>query len=101
MRKSKFYYISNISLYRISPRQLAYFLQLPVRIIYTLRNNRLRHGNAPEVINDLRTMPDFDFLCRYGMRKHEIQKGRKGNFVFCETKEVVTPVLLNDEGQKS
>lgn len=78
-RKSKYAYIDNVSLYRIRPRVLALCLQIPVRTVYTLRNNRLRHGKAPEVIRDLLTMTDFDFLCRYGMRKHEIQKGRKGN----------------------
>lgn len=78
-RKSKYAYIDNISLYRIRPRVLALCLQLPVRTVYTLRNHRLRSGKAPEVLHDLRTMTDFDFLCRYGMRKYEMQKGRKND----------------------
>lgn len=75
-KKSKYAYIDNISLYRIRPRVLALCLQLPIRTVYALRNNRLRHGNAPEVIKDLRTMTDFKFLCTYGMRKHEFKKTR-------------------------
>lgn len=75
-RKSKYDYIDNVSLYKLRPRVLALCLQIPVRTVYTLRNNRLRHGKAPEVINDLRTMTDFEFLCRYGMRKVQFRKVR-------------------------
>lgn len=74
MRASKYDYIDNVSLYRLRPIQLAQCLGLPVRTIYTLRNNRLRHGKAPEVIHDLLTMTDTAFLMRYGMRKRAIRK---------------------------
>lgn len=74
-RASKYDYIDNVSLYRLRPTMLAQCLQIPVRTVYTLRNNRLRHGKANEVIRDLLTMTDFDFLCRYGMRKRAMRKG--------------------------
>jgi hypothetical protein len=79
IRKSKYAYIDNVSLFRMRPMTLAWCLQIPIRTVYTLRNNRLRHGKVPEVMHDLLTMTDFDFLCRYGMRKHEIRKERKNN----------------------
>lgn len=74
-RASKYDYIDNVSLYRMRPINLAQCLQIPVRTVYALRQNRLRHGKANEVICDLLTMTDFDFLCRYGMRKRAMRRG--------------------------
>lgn len=74
MRASKYDYIDNVSLYRLRPIQLAQCLGLPVRTIHTLRNNRLRHGKANEVIRDLINMEDTAFLMRYGVRKRAMRK---------------------------
>jgi hypothetical protein len=79
MRKSKYSYIDNVSLFCLRPKLLALCLQIPVRTIYTLRNNRLRHGNAPEVLRDLHTLTPMQFLKRYGMKKHEMRKGWNAN----------------------
>jgi hypothetical protein len=73
-RVSKYDYIHNVSLYRLRPIQLAQCLGLPVRTVYALRNNRLRHGKANEVIRDLLTMTDTAFLMRYRMRKRAMRK---------------------------
>lgn len=74
MSASKYDYIDNVSLYRLRPIQLAQCLGLPVRTVYALRNNRLRHGKANEVMHDLLTMTDTAFLMRYGMRKRAMRK---------------------------
>jgi hypothetical protein len=73
MRKSKYDYIDNISLYRIQPRLLAQCLGFPIRTVYTLRNNRLRHGKANEVIRDLISMSDAAFLACYHVRKRAMR----------------------------
>ena len=78
-RVSKYDYIHNVSLYRLQPIQLAQCLGLPVRIIYTLRQNRLRHGKANEVIRDLINMEDMAFLMRYGMRKRTMRRNWERN----------------------
>jgi hypothetical protein len=48
--------------------------QISRRTVYTLRQNRLRHGKASEVIRDLLTMTDTAFLERYKMRKRAMRK---------------------------
>ncbi len=74
-RASKYDYIDNVSLYRLRPMMLAQCLQIPVRVVYALRQNRLRHGRANEVVRDLLTMTDTAFLARYKMRKRAMRKG--------------------------
>lgn len=75
MRASKYDHIPNITLYEMPAIWVAIEYQIPRRTVYTLRNNRLRHGKANEVIHDLLTMTDTAFLARYKMRKRAMRKG--------------------------
>jgi len=74
MRASKYDRIPNITLFQMPAVWVAVEYQIPIRTVYALRNNRLRHGKANEVIRDLLTMTDTAFLMRYGMRKRAMRK---------------------------
>ena len=74
MRASKYDRIPNITLFQMPAVWVAFEYQIPIRTVYTLRNNRLRRGQAEEVITDLITLSNKAFKDRYGVRKRAMRK---------------------------